>query len=82
MAGESYGVGSHVHLDTGTDVISCNLQGRYLPLFASEIYDQNARLAEAGFVPVNLQSVMIGKVQLGIVAVCLSLTLSVRQVTV
>lgn len=61
MAGESYGVGSHVHLDTGTDVISCNLQGRYLPLFASEIYDQNARLAEAGLAPVNLQSVMIGK---------------------
>lgn len=35
-------------------------QGRYLPVFAAEIYDQNAKLAAAGLTPVNLQSVMIG----------------------
>ncbi|KAF8168542.1 serine carboxypeptidase [Crassisporium funariophilum] len=34
--------------------------GRYLPLFASAVYDQNARLVAAGMTPVNLQSVMIG----------------------
>ncbi|KAK7461334.1 hypothetical protein VKT23_008512 [Stygiomarasmius scandens] len=34
--------------------------GRYLPLFASEVYDQNTRLVEAGLTPINLASVMIG----------------------
>ncbi|KAF9240284.1 Alpha/Beta hydrolase protein [Melanogaster broomeanus] len=34
--------------------------GRYLPVFAAEIYDQNAKLVEAGSTPINLQSVMIG----------------------
>ncbi|KAH6884328.1 carboxypeptidase Y, partial [Coprinopsis sp. MPI-PUGE-AT-0042] len=34
--------------------------GRYLPLFASYIYDQNAKLRESGVMPVNLASVMIG----------------------
>ncbi|KJA20896.1 hypothetical protein HYPSUDRAFT_141602 [Hypholoma sublateritium FD-334 SS-4] len=34
--------------------------GRYLPLFASAVYDQNARLIAAGLTPINLQSVMIG----------------------
>ncbi|KZT67101.1 serine carboxypeptidase [Daedalea quercina L-15889] len=34
--------------------------GRYIPLFASEIYDQNARLEAAGMTPINLKSVMIG----------------------
>jgi len=34
--------------------------GRYIPLFASEIYDQNAQLKAAGMPPVNLASVMIG----------------------
>ncbi|PPR07804.1 hypothetical protein CVT26_014989 [Gymnopilus dilepis] len=34
--------------------------GRYLPLFASAVYDQNARLVTAGMTPINLQSVMIG----------------------
>ncbi|KAI0635406.1 serine carboxypeptidase [Trametes polyzona] len=34
--------------------------GRYLPVFASAIYDQNAALVEAGITPVNLSSVMIG----------------------
>lgn len=38
--------------------MSC--QGRYLPVFAAEIYDQNAKLAAAGLTPINLQSVMIG----------------------
>lgn len=34
--------------------------GRYIPVFASEVYDQNARLVEAGLTPINLTSVMIG----------------------
>ncbi|KAF9042259.1 serine carboxypeptidase [Panaeolus papilionaceus] len=34
--------------------------GRYLPVYASEIYDQNPRLIEVGLTPINLVSVMIG----------------------
>ncbi|KAI6103294.1 serine carboxypeptidase [Pisolithus croceorrhizus] len=34
--------------------------GRYLPVFASEVYDQNARLVEVGITPVNLTSIVIG----------------------
>ncbi|KAH7909697.1 serine carboxypeptidase [Hygrophoropsis aurantiaca] len=34
--------------------------GRYIPIFAAEVYDQNAKLVEAGLTPINLQSVMIG----------------------
>ncbi|KAF5353368.1 hypothetical protein D9756_007864 [Leucocoprinus leucothites] len=34
--------------------------GRYVPVFASEVYDQNTRLVESGLTPINLQSVMIG----------------------
>ncbi|KAF5346265.1 hypothetical protein D9756_011269 [Leucocoprinus leucothites] len=34
--------------------------GRYVPVFASEVYDQNTRLAKAGLTPINLQSIMIG----------------------
>ncbi|KAF9240283.1 Alpha/Beta hydrolase protein, partial [Melanogaster broomeanus] len=34
--------------------------GRYLPVFAAEVYDQNAKVVEAGLTPINLQSVMIG----------------------
>ncbi|KAI0780339.1 serine carboxypeptidase [Trametes elegans] len=34
--------------------------GRYLPVFASAIYDQNPRLVEHGLAPVNLSSLMIG----------------------
>ncbi|CAE6532886.1 unnamed protein product [Rhizoctonia solani] len=34
--------------------------GRYLPVFASEIIDQNSRAAALGFEPINLKSVLIG----------------------
>ncbi|KAF8589301.1 serine carboxypeptidase [Ramaria rubella] len=34
--------------------------GRYLPVFAGEIYDENKRAVAAGFAPINLTSVMIG----------------------
>ncbi|KAF9467031.1 serine carboxypeptidase [Collybia nuda] len=34
--------------------------GRYIPLFASAVYDQNAKLIEAGLTPINLKSAMIG----------------------
>ncbi|KAJ7612594.1 serine carboxypeptidase [Roridomyces roridus] len=34
--------------------------GRYVPVFAAEVYDQNAKLLTEGFAPINLESVMIG----------------------
>ncbi|KAI0673817.1 serine carboxypeptidase [Trametes maxima] len=34
--------------------------GRYIPMFASAVYDQNSRLVEAGLTPINLTSIMIG----------------------
>ncbi|KAJ7739216.1 Alpha/Beta hydrolase protein [Mycena metata] len=34
--------------------------GRYLPVFASAVYDQNPRLVKAGIAPINLTSVIIG----------------------
>ncbi|QRW13018.1 Serine carboxypeptidase [Ceratobasidium sp. AG-Ba] len=34
--------------------------GRYLPVFASEIMDQNKRAEAGGFAPINLKSVLIG----------------------
>lgn len=36
------------------------LQGRYIPLFASAVYDQNEELVKAGLTPINLDSIMIG----------------------
>jgi len=35
-------------------------QGRYIPVFAAEVYDQNAKLVKAGMTPINLASIMIG----------------------
>jgi cathepsin A (carboxypeptidase C) len=35
--------------------------GRYLPLFGSYIYDQNAKLKEMGVATINLVSIIIGK---------------------
>ncbi|KAL4246570.1 Carboxypeptidase [Abortiporus biennis] len=34
--------------------------GRYIPSFAAAVYDQNARLTQAGLTPINLSSIMIG----------------------
>ncbi|EMD33575.1 hypothetical protein CERSUDRAFT_159731 [Gelatoporia subvermispora B] len=34
--------------------------GRYIPVFATEVYEMNARLLDAGLTPVNLTSIMIG----------------------
>ncbi|KAJ7659263.1 serine carboxypeptidase [Mycena polygramma] len=34
--------------------------GRYLPVFAAAVYDQNLRLIKAGIPPINLTSVLIG----------------------
>ena len=34
--------------------------GRYLPVYAAAVYDQNEYLIQKGLTPVNLQSVMIG----------------------
>ncbi|PPQ84535.1 hypothetical protein CVT25_007605, partial [Psilocybe cyanescens] len=34
--------------------------GRYIPVFAAEVYDQNKKLEQAGMTPINLTSIMIG----------------------
>ncbi|KAF7975337.1 hypothetical protein HWV62_9779 [Athelia sp. TMB] len=34
--------------------------GRYIPVFAAEVYDQNAVLVDAGLSPINLTSIIIG----------------------
>lgn len=34
--------------------------GRYIPLFAAEVYDQNPKLISAGLTPINLTSAIIG----------------------
>ncbi|KAF9527913.1 serine carboxypeptidase [Crepidotus variabilis] len=34
--------------------------GRYVPVFAAAVYDQNSKLVEAGCTPINLKSIMIG----------------------
>ncbi|KAH7911548.1 Alpha/Beta hydrolase protein, partial [Hygrophoropsis aurantiaca] len=34
--------------------------GRYIPVFAAEIYDQNAKLIAEGLTPINLRSIIIG----------------------
>ncbi|OBZ71079.1 Carboxypeptidase Y A [Grifola frondosa] len=34
--------------------------GRYVPAFASAVYDQNAKLVQLGLTPINLTSIMIG----------------------
>lgn len=35
-------------------------QGRYLPVFASAVWDGNAKLIKEGKTPINLKSVLIG----------------------
>ncbi len=41
-------------------ILTSQRQGRYIPVFASAIYDNNPRLIEAGLTPINISSVMIG----------------------
>ena len=38
----------------------CDIKGRYLPVFASEIVDQNQRAEAEGRAKINLQSILIG----------------------
>lgn len=48
-------------MNTETHLISSHFcQGRYLPVYAAEIYHQNMLLVKAGLTSINLQSVMIG----------------------
>lgn len=56
-------------------------QGRYIPVFASAIYDKNAELVQAGLTPVNLTSIMLGKASPGGNGLCIlgKLTLFLRQ---
>jgi hypothetical protein len=42
-----------------SDVSPVFQQGQYIPVFASDVYDQNAYLVEVGLTPINLMSVMI-----------------------
>jgi len=60
MAGESYGVRPFCITHLLLLSLMYLTQGRYLPLFASAVYDQNAALVKAGAEPINLASVMIG----------------------
>ena len=61
MAGESYGVSfySNTHPNSFLSLFYIT-QGRYIPLFAAEVYDQNSKLVNAGLTPINLTSVIIG----------------------
>lgn len=43
--------------------------GRYLPVFASAVYDHNAKIVAEGRTPINLKSVMIGN---GGTSLCMS----------
>lgn len=59
MSGESYGV-STWGPKTVIMLLIFTQQGRYLPVFASEIVDQNKRAKVNGVEPINLKSVLIG----------------------
>jgi len=48
------------HVVLGTKPTPCSPQGRYLPVFASAVYDSKALAIAQGHTPVNLKSVMIG----------------------
>ena len=58
MAGESYGVSANSHLNIY--FISSTWKGRYIPVYASAVYEQNNALKAAGMEPINLKSMMIG----------------------
>ena len=45
------------------------MQGRYIPTFAAEVYDQNEKLRQAGLTPINLVSIMIGSSSVSVHAV-------------
>jgi cathepsin A (carboxypeptidase C) len=36
--------------------------GRYIPVFAAAVYDQNRLLVKNGLSPINLTSIMIGRI--------------------
>lgn len=58
LAGESYGVSNLSMILYDSDNIG--FKGRYLPIFASEIYDQNEIAKAEGRPTINLQSILIG----------------------
>jgi carboxypeptidase C (cathepsin A) len=58
LAGESYGVGDISSILYDSDNVG--FKGRYLPVFASEIYDQNEIAEAEGRPTINLQSILIG----------------------
>ncbi|KAF8991958.1 hypothetical protein BDQ17DRAFT_1332608 [Cyathus striatus] len=59
---------THLHYDLLAYLLGFTIHhyvhenGRYLPLFASAVYDQNTKLLAASMTPVNLSLVMIGNV--------------------
>ena len=61
MAGESYAVNLSHDASCGSMFNHIRIEkGRFIPVFASEIFDQNARLRNAGLHPVNISSIMLG----------------------
>jgi len=58
FSGESYAVNPISFISLASLIPSS--KGRYLPLYASALYDQNTHLVERGMTPVNLTSLMIG----------------------
>lgn len=70
LSGESYAVcrflSKYLHLYLYPNKYDVP-KGRYLPLFATAIYDQNAALTEKGISPINLKSILIGKMEISII---------------
>lgn len=58
LAGESYGVSGVHNLNRHWDLHV--FKGRYIPVFAAQVYDENKQAVAAGLTPINLVSVMIG----------------------
>jgi cathepsin A (carboxypeptidase C) len=59
ISGESYGVCWICFIERSEELTLLK-QGRYVPVFAAAVYDQNKALEKAGLTPINLVSVMIG----------------------
>ena len=60
LSGESYGVSENTISCKESKLTSLYMKGRYLPAFASYIYDQNTIAEAAGRSKINLKSVLIG----------------------
>lgn len=61
MTGESYAVRETAFAYRITAELDTIPQGRYLPVFASNVFDLNTRLVEGNYTPINLASLAIGR---------------------